>query len=66
MVRDEDVYPIDTIVRLRDTGEFARITGHNWLRPELKKHFLNYFAEIEGKKGQFAVYHSEVELEALP
>lgn len=66
MVSDSEVYPIGTIVRLKSTGEFCKIVSHNWLRPELKKHFLNYFAEIEGKKGKFAVYHSEVELEALP
>ena len=66
MVKDEDVFPIGTVVRLKSTGEFCKITGHNWLRPELKKHFLNYFCEIEGKKGRYAVYHNEVELEALP
>ena len=66
MISDSEVYPIDTIVRLKDTGEFARITGHNWLRPETNQHFLNYYAELEGKEGVFAIYHHDCELEALP
>ena len=66
MISDSEVYPIDTIIRLKDTGEFARITGHNWLRPETNQHFLNYYAIIESKEGVFAIYHHECELEALP
>ena len=68
MVKDEDVYPVGTIVRLRKTGEFARITQYCWLRPELQKYFLNYLAEIEGMVplGLYAIYHDEVDLEVLP
>ena len=66
--KDKDVYPIDTIVRLKKTGEFARITGHGWLRPERKEFFLHYYAEIEGRKGTTwcLAHHDELVLECLP
>ncbi|HMG94340.1 MAG TPA: hypothetical protein VK589_29975 [Chryseolinea sp.] len=46
MVKDEDIYPIDTVVRLRKTGQFALIKQHAFLTNG--KNFLNYLAEIEG------------------
>ena len=67
-MEDSETYPTGTVVRIRKTGEFARITRHNWLRPELKKFFLNYFADVEGRNptGPYALFHDEVDLEALP
>lgn len=67
MVKDEDVYPIDTVVRIKKTGEFAMVKKHGWLRPERREHFLHYLAIIEGREdGLYALYHEEVDLEALP
>lgn len=66
MVRDEDIYPIDTVVRIKKTGEFAMITAHGFQKDG--RGFLNYLANIEGRKppGPYAIYHEDVDLEALP
>jgi hypothetical protein len=64
MVKDEDTYPIETIVRLRKTGEFAIITDKTFLKDG--KSFMHYLAQIEGKEGKYALYHEDVDLEALP
>lgn len=66
MTKDEDVYPEGTVVRLKKTGEFAIIKQVCYLRPELKKYFMHYLADIEGRGGPFAVYHNDLELEVLP
>jgi hypothetical protein len=49
-----DVYPIDTVVRLKKTGQFAIITSHNLLNKS-EFGFLNYLGEIEGRKGPYAL-----------
>jgi hypothetical protein len=64
MVRDEDTYPIDTIVRIRKTGQFAIIVDKAFLKDG--KGFMNYLAQIEGKEGSYALYHEDIDLEALP
>lgn len=65
MVRDEDTYPIDTVVRIRKTGQFAMIKDRCFLKDG--KNFLNYLGIIEGRgEGLYAIYHEDVELEALP
>lgn len=66
VVRDKDIYPIATVVRIKKTGEMALIKQHTFLTGD--RNFLNYLAEIEGR-GQgklWAVYHENVELECLP
>jgi len=60
-----DVYPIDTVVRLKKTGQFAIIKSLNLLNKS-QYGFLNYLGEIEGRRGQYALYHDDIELEALP
>ena len=62
--KDHEAYPVDTIVRIKDTGQFARIVGHTFLKD--RKGFLNYLAEIEGRNGQYALYHDDIDLENLP
>jgi len=65
MVKDEEVYPIGTIVRLKKTGQFAIIKQRSFLRDE--KSFLNYLGQIEGRgEGLYAIFHEDVELEVLP
>ena len=64
--KDEDTFPINTVVRFKKTGVFAVIRGKTFLKDG--KGFLNYLGEIEGKEpgAQYAIYHEDVELEALP
>lgn len=61
---DEEVYPEQTVVRIKSSGEFAVIRDHIYLSEG--RNFLNYLAEIEGRAGLFALYHSDIELEQLP
>lgn len=60
---DYDVFPINTVVRRRTTGEFAIIRKRVFLRED--KFFLHYLGEIENKEGLYCLIHDEVELEAL-
>lgn len=65
--KDNDIYPIETVVRIKRTGEFAIIRGHGFLKDG--KGFLHYLGDIEGRettRGFFALYHDDIELEALP
>jgi hypothetical protein len=62
--KDDEVYPVDCVVRWKRTGQFALIKGHTFLRDG--KGFLNYLGEIEGRKGMFALYHDDIEIECLP
>jgi hypothetical protein len=64
-MKDEDVYPKNTVVRLKKTGQFAVIREVQYLRPELQKYFLHYLAEIEDRDGLYCVFHHDVELECL-
>jgi len=56
-------YPVDTIVRLKRTSEFAIIRNQTFLQGH---YFLNYLVEIEGKKGLYCAFHYDIELEHLP
>jgi hypothetical protein len=62
--KDNEVYPVDTVVRWKKTGQFALIKSHTFLRDG--KGFLNYLAEIEGRTGTFALYHDDLEFECSP
>ena len=67
MVKDEDVYPLETVVRLRRTGEFAIIKSRTFLSPLGDYYFLHYLAQIEGRgEGWYCVFHQDVDLECLP
>ena len=65
-VRDDEVYKVGTVVRLKGTGEFAIIREQSFLFNG--KNFLNYLGEIEGRKkgGLYALYHEDLEVECLP
>lgn len=64
MVKVEEVYPIDTVVRIRKTGQFALIKQRSFLNPT---NFLNYLALIEGRgDGLYCIFHQDVDLEVLP
>lgn len=65
MVRDEDTYPEETVVRIIKTGQFALIKRKTFLKDG--KGFLHYLAHIDGKgEGLYRVSHQEIELENLP
>ena len=61
--KDDEVYPIGTIVRLKKTGQFARINNVTSLFNGKK--FLHYTGEKD-REGQYAIYHRDIELECLP
>ena len=64
-MKDEDTYPLDTVVRIRKTGEFAIIKQKTFQKDG--RGFLNYLAVIEGRgDALYAVYHENVDLEILP
>jgi len=46
MVKVQDVYPLETVIRIRKTGQFAIIKNRSFLNGE---NFLNYLAIIEGR-----------------
>jgi hypothetical protein len=65
MVKDEDVYPLETVVRLKKTGQFAIIKDRTF--PKDGKNFLHYRGQIEGRgEGLYCLLHDEIELECLP
>jgi len=62
----EVIYPPDTIVRKKRSGEFARIKKHCWCGNNSPTH---YEAWIENSKGEFTimvVWHDEIEFEWPP
>lgn len=66
MTKDEDVYPLETVVRLKKTGQFAIIKSRTFLSPG-EKNFLHYLAIIEDRgPGHYCIFHQDVELECLP
>jgi hypothetical protein len=63
--KDDEVYPVGTVVRLKKTGQFAKITHQDFQFEG--KGFLNYRGVIEGRGDRhYALYHDDIELEALP
>jgi hypothetical protein len=56
--------PIDTIVRWKKTGEFARIVSHTYQFNG--QNFLNYLAEFEDRKGPYCLMHDDVIFECPP
>ncbi|HEY8937139.1 MAG TPA: hypothetical protein VIM65_18060 [Cyclobacteriaceae bacterium] len=62
--KDDEAYPVGTVVRLKKTGQLALIKDKAFVYDG--KNFLHYDAEIEGRKGIYAIYHGDVELECLP
>lgn len=63
--KDHEVYPVGTVVRLKDTGQFAIIKQHTFLKDG--QNFLHYLGIIEGRgDGLYCLIHDEVDLEALP
>jgi hypothetical protein len=62
---DDELYPPETVVRIKKTGEFAIIKNVVFMMAG--NGFLHYEGIIEGKgDGRYALYHEDVEVEALP
>lgn len=60
-----DNFEAGTVVRLKKTGELAVIRQLFYLKDGMN--FLHYLGEIEGRRrGLYALYHDDVELECLP
>lgn len=62
--KDEDTYPVNTVVRLKKTGQFAIIKQVFYQSGD--KNFMHYLGNIEGREGLYVLYHDDIELEALP
>lgn len=64
--KDDEVYPVETVVRIKKTGEFAIIKSRTFQKDG--RGFLNYLAQIDGRgEGDlYALYHDDIELEHLP
>jgi len=58
-------FPVDTVVRLRKTNQFALIKEQVFLMNHADG-FLHYMIEIEGRPGLYAGYDDDFELECLP
>jgi hypothetical protein len=65
MPRDEELFQVGTVVRIKNTGQFALITKLSYLKDN--KNFLNYYGLMEGRgDGHYALYHDDLELESSP
>jgi hypothetical protein len=63
-IKDSDVYPVGTVVRIKRTNEFAIIKTHTF--QHFGRGFLNYLVEKEGKHGLYCAFHDDIEVEHLP
>jgi hypothetical protein len=61
--QEHEVWPAGTVIRRKDTGEFALIKQQIRM---LDGSFQYYLVEVEGKEGQYCAIHSRYELEAMP
>jgi hypothetical protein len=61
--REDEVWPVGTVIRKIETGEFALIRQ---IVRHLDGSFQYYLVEKEGKEGQYCAIHDRWELEALP
>lgn len=66
MALGDNLFKPGTIVRLKKTGEFARIKNVVCLKDQTS--FLHYEGEIEGREegALWAMYPGDIELECLP
>lgn len=62
--KDNEIYPLETVVRIKRTNEFAVIKRHTFQKDG--KGFLHYLGEIESREGLYCLIHDEIEVEALP
>jgi hypothetical protein len=60
---EEEVWPVDTVIRDKKTGEFAIIRQ---VIRHLDGSFQYYLVEKEGKKGRYCAIHDRWEFEAPP
>lgn len=62
--KDSEIYPVDTVVRLIDSGLFATIKVQAFQMNG--QGFLYYLGEIEGKEGLYCLIHDRLEVQCLP
>lgn len=63
-ISDSEIYPIDTVVRWKRTGEFGLIKSYTFQHEQ--RGFMNYLVEVEGKQGLYCWFHDDIDLEHLP
>jgi hypothetical protein len=65
-LREEDLFPLETVVRVIKTGQFAIIKDYVY-QSTSKNDFQYYTGIIEGRgDGQYVLFPDEIELEVLP
>lgn len=62
--KDHEVYSVGTVVRLKNTGQFATIKIQVFQMSG--QGFLHYLGEIEGQEGLYCLIHDRLEVECLP
>lgn len=63
-IPDNEIYPIDTVVRWKRTGEFGLIKKYTFQHEQ--RGFMNYLVQVEGKEGLYCWFHDDIDLEHLP
>jgi len=63
-IADDQIYPIETVVRWKRTGEFGLVKSYTFQHDN--KGFMNYLVEVEGREGLYCWFHDDVDLECLP
>jgi hypothetical protein len=63
-IPENEIYLIDTVVRLNRTNEFGIIKKYTFQHEQ--KGFLNYLVQVEDKDGLYFWFHYDIDLECLP
>jgi hypothetical protein len=56
-------FPIDYVVRIKRTNEFAIVRHHTFLHEGF---FMHYLLHVEDRNGLYCYFHDDLELECLP
>jgi len=62
-IPDNEIYPIETVVRLKRTNEFGIIKKYTFQHEQ--KGFLNYLVQVEDRQGLYCWFHDDIDLEHL-
>ena len=63
-IPENEIYPIETVVRLKRTNEFGIIKKYTFQHEQ--KGFLNYLVQVEDRQGLYCWFHDDIDLENLP
>ena len=63
-ISENEIYPIESVVRLKRTNEFAIIKKYTFQNGG--KGFLNYLVQVEDRQGLYCWFHYDIDLGHLP